>query len=63
MTEGDSGVDTCSESNESNSMSIGSPSRSDEDKVRYLWILMGYINKMYSFILFIKYVYDFNCQK
>ena len=32
MTEGDSGVDTGSESNESNSMSIGSPSRSDEDK-------------------------------
>ncbi|KAG8196379.1 hypothetical protein JTE90_009595 [Oedothorax gibbosus] len=32
MTESDSGVDTGSESNESNSMSVGSPSRSDEDK-------------------------------
>lgn len=33
MTESDSGVDTGSESNESYSMSIGSPHRSDEDKV------------------------------
>lgn len=32
MAESDSGVDTGSESNESNSMSIGSPPRSDEDK-------------------------------
>ncbi|GFT39231.1 ankyrin repeat domain-containing protein 54 [Nephila pilipes] len=32
MTESDSGVDTGSESNESNCMSVGSPSRSDEDK-------------------------------
>ncbi|XP_054718198.1 ankyrin repeat domain-containing protein 54-like [Uloborus diversus] len=32
MTESDSGVDTGSESNESNYMSVGSPPRSDEDK-------------------------------
>ncbi|XP_042911330.1 ankyrin repeat domain-containing protein 54 [Parasteatoda tepidariorum] len=32
MTESDSGVDTGSESNESNCMSVGSPSRSDDDK-------------------------------
>ena len=42
MAESDSGVDTGSESNESNSMSIGSPCRSDEDKV-YLYLHYLYI--------------------